>query len=104
MTWQIEPVHSLEHDGYVEFIVRNLYSDMNTAIAANDPFQDAVPCWHPLSDGVREMAMLGSNGDWEEIPLSEALTGLADGTLYECSECNTCGRYDDGLRSFHPAN
>jgi hypothetical protein len=47
-------------------------------------------------------AMLGVNGDWSEIPLSEALEKVSACELYECDLCELSGNYDDGLRTFHP--
>lgn len=50
----------------------------------------------------QETAMLGINGDWSEIPLSEALKKVGAGELYECDLCESSGNYDDGMRTFHP--
>ncbi len=50
----------------------------------------------------KETAMLGVNGDWSAIPLSEALEKVCSGELYECNLCESSGDYDDGMRTFHP--
>lgn len=50
----------------------------------------------------KETAMLGVNGDWSEILLSEALEKVWAGELYECDLCESSGNYDDGMRTFHP--
>jgi hypothetical protein len=47
-----------------------------------------------------EQAMIHTDGDWEQIPLDDALGLVAKGLAYEMRP-DECKHYDDGLRSFH---
>ena len=51
-----------------------------------------------------EKAVIGADGDWEEVPLADALARVEAGELYECAICEMDGQYDDGLRTFHPTS
>ena len=51
-----------------------------------------------------ERAVIGANGEWEEVPLADALERVTAGELYECAKCEMDGQYGDGLRTFHPTS